>query len=306
MHASGPRGVGATERRDTMRILIRLVAAGFALLIAALIAFYVYIDVIAGTAIEKGATYALGVDTKVGFVRIGLLTGSFRIGSLKIENPPGFDSKYLLRLGDGHMEVSIDSLQREVVEVPVFTLEGIQVALEKERGKTNYGVVLGNLKRFESSGSKPGPAESGEAGSGKRLIVRQLLIRDISAHVANTAGLGTVGGIDVKVPEVRLTDIGAHNARGVAMSELTNIVMKAIFESIARYGTNLPTALAGDLTANLGELSKVPFQVVGGTTEALTTALPKPVGDAARELGGGAGKALEGLGGLFGKGKGDE
>ena len=289
-----------------MKILIRFVAVGFAVLIAVLAAFYIYIDVIAGAAIEKGATYALGVDTKVGFVRIGLLTGSFRIGSLKIENPPGFDAKHLLRLGDGRMEVSIDSLQKQVVEVPVFALEGIEVALEKAKGKTNYGVILANLKRFESSGSKPAPAESGEAGPGKRLIVRELLIRDVSAHVEHTEGLGALGAIDVKVPEIRLKDIGAHNAQGVAMSELTNIIMKAIFEGIAKYGTNLPNVLSGDLRSNLGGLSKVPIEVVGGTTEALTKGLSKPAGDAARQLGGEAGKALEGLGGLFGGKKDDE
>ena len=289
-----------------MKVLIRLAAAGFAVLIGVLAAFYIYIDVIAGAAIEKGATYALGVDTKVGFVRVGLLTGSFRIGSLKIDNPPGFDAKYLLTLGNGRMEVSIDSLQEEVVEVPVFALEGIDVSLEKAKGKTNYGVILANLKRFESSGSKPAPAESGDAGPGKRLIVRELLIRDVSAHVADRAGLGAVGGIDVKVPEIRLKDIGAHNAKGVAMSELTNIIMKAIFEGIAKYGTNLPDVLSGDLSADLGGLSKVSIQAVGGTAEALTKGLPQPAGDAARQLGGEAGKALEGLGGLFGGKKDDE
>ena len=289
-----------------MKILIRLVAVGFAVLIAVLAAFYIYIDVIAGAAIEKGATYALGVDTKVGFVRIGLLTGSFRIGSLKVDNPPGFDAKRLLTLGDGRMEVSIDSLQNDVVEVPVFALEGIEVVLEKAKGKTNYGVILANLKRFESSGSEPAPAESGEAGPGKRLIVRELLIRDVSAHVEHTEALGAVGGIDVKVPEIRLENIGAHNAQGVAMSELTNIIMKAIFEGIAKYGTNLPDILSGDLRSNLGGLSKVSIEAVGGTTEALTKGLPKPAGDAARQLGGEAGKAIEGLGGLFGGKKDDE
>lgn len=289
-----------------MKILIRLAAAGFALLIAILVAFYVYIDVIAGATIEKGATYALGVDTKVGFVRIGLLTGSFRIGSLKIENPPGFDAKHLLTLGDGRLDVSIDSLQKEVVEIPRFALEGIEVDLEKAKGKTNYGVILANLKRFESSGSKPAPAESEGAGPGKRFIVRDLLIRDISAHVEHTEGLGALGAIDVEVPEIRLKNIGAHNARGVAMSELTNIIMKAIFAGIAKYGTNLPNVLAGDLRANLGSLSKVPIQVVSGTTESVAEKLPQPVGDAARQLGGEANKALEGLGGLLGRKKADE
>jgi hypothetical protein len=290
-----------------MKILTRLMAAGFALLVVILVAFYIYIDVIAGATIEKGATYALGVDTKVGFVRIGLLTGSFRIGSLEIDNPPGFEEKHLLRLGDGRLDVTIDSLQQEVVEIPVFALEGIDVDLEKAKGKTNFGVILANLERFESSGSKPAPAESGEAGSAKRFIVREVLIRDVSAHVEHTEGIGDLGAIDVAVPEIRLKNIGAHNARGVAMSELTNIIMKAIFEAIAVHGANLPGVLAGDLRAGLGGLTNVPIQVVGSATEAVTGKLPGPAGDAARQLGGDVEKkALESLGGLFGGKKDDE
>jgi len=65
-----------------VKFLTRLAAAGFALWFAIFAGIYVYIDAIAGATIEAGATYALGVDTKVGFVRLGPLTGSLRIGGL--------------------------------------------------------------------------------------------------------------------------------------------------------------------------------------------------------------------------------
>jgi hypothetical protein len=290
-----------------MRLLIRLATVGFAVLFAILAAFYLYIDVIAGASIEKGATYALGVESKVGFVRVGLLTGSFRIGSLEVANPPGFDAKHILKLGDGRLDVSLDSLQNDVVEIPDFALEGIDVALEKAQGKTNFGVILANLKRFESKGSKPAPTESEEAGPGKRFIVRELAIRDISAHVEHTEALGDLGAINVAVPEIRLTNIGAHNAEGVALSELTNIIMKAIFEAIAKHGANLPGAFAGELRNGLGGLSNVSVQVVGSTADSVAEKLPAPVTDSARQLGGEASeKARQGLGGLFGDKKSDE
>jgi len=290
-----------------MKVLIRLAAVGFGILFAILAAFYLYIDVIAGASIEKGATYAMGVESKVGFVRLGLLAGSFRIGSLDIANPPGFDAKHLLKLGDGRLDVSIDSLQSDVVEIPTFVLEGVDVALEKAQGTTNFGVILANLKRFESKGSKPAPTESEEAGPGKRFIVRELVIRDLSAHVEHTEGLGDIGAINVTVPEIRLTNIGARNAQGVVLSELTNIIMKAIFEAIAKYGANLPGVFAGELRNGLGGLSNVPIQVVGSTTEAMSETLNAPAVESARQLGGEAGKKLrEGFGGLLGGEKSDE
>jgi hypothetical protein len=69
---------------------------------------------------------------------------------------------------------------------------------------------------------------------------------------------------------------------------------------------NLPNVLAGDLRANLGGLSKVPMQVVSGTSEIVVEKLPQPVGDAARRVGGEASKALKGLGGFLGGKKNDE
>ena len=49
-----------------------------------------YVNQILGTAIERGATYALGVDTRVGFVRLRLLDGEFRLSRLRVDNPSGF------------------------------------------------------------------------------------------------------------------------------------------------------------------------------------------------------------------------
>ena len=109
-----------------MKILIRLGAVGFAVLIVALVAFYVYIDAIAGAAIEKGSTYALGVDTKVGFVRIGLLTGSFRIGSLKIEKQRGKIAK---------------GMAADIIATPDSPLENVQ-ALRKVMFVMKNGKVV--------------------------------------------------------------------------------------------------------------------------------------------------------------------
>lgn len=283
-----------------MRILIRLGLAGFAVFFAALAAFFVYFDVIAGASIERGASYALGVDTKVGFVRIGFLTGTLRIGSLRIDNPPGFESTRLLELGHGRLEVSRDSLRQPVVEVTSLALDEVSVALEKAQGTTNFGKVLANLKRFEKSGSAPAE-EPADAGPEKRFIVREVVIRDVSAHVEHTEGIGALGPIDVTVPEIRLKNVGGHNAQGVVMSELTNILMKAIFTAIAEEGTNLPDFLAADLKSGLAGVSGVPIQLIGATTGAVTQKLPGSITESAEKLRGEASKkALDGIGRLLG------
>ena len=67
------------------RVLLGLLV----LLVAGLAAVYLSIDRIAGHAIETNATRALGVDTRVGFVRLSPFAGELKVSSLSIDNPPG-------------------------------------------------------------------------------------------------------------------------------------------------------------------------------------------------------------------------
>jgi hypothetical protein len=289
------------------KILLGLLVLFF----AAVGGVWLYTNEILGNAIERGATYALGVDTRVGFVRLRLLDGDFAMSGLRIHNPPGFDEPDFLDLDGAHIRVDLGTLRSEVVHVPEFTLQGVDVALEREGRKTNYGVIMANLARFESKGSKP-PPDASSAGE-KRFIVDRVLIRDVEARVEWNELASDATGMQVQIPQIELKDIGAGNARGVVMSELTAIVLKAVLGAVARYGTNLPAAILGGLNSGLGDLTRVPGVVVSGVGKAavdhVADAVGGEVGDAVRGVGGSAteavGKAVgssagKALGGLFG------
>jgi hypothetical protein len=290
------------------KILIGLVV----LFLAAAAAVSLYVNQIVGSAIERGGTYALGVDTRVGFVRLRLLPADFRLRRLRIANPPGFDEPYFLKMGGAEIDVARETLLEDVVVIPLFALDGIEVALEREGKQTNYGVILDNLSRFES-GKPPAEGQPADAGSQKRFIVNRLVIRDVTAHVEWSQMAADQSAIKVVIPQIELKDIGAHNAQGVVMSELTGIVMKAILGSIARYGTDLPSAMLGGLNQGLGGVARVPGVVVTGMgsnlVEATGAAVGGKTGDAIRGVGGSAvesvgesvgDKAAKALGGLFG------
>ena len=281
---------------------MKFLATLAALLVALVIAFFVYIDVIAGSAIERGASYALGVDTRVGFVRLALLRGFVNIGGLEVDNPPGdFDERHLVSLDDARIQVDLGTLREDVVVASAITISGVEVDIEKDGKDTNVGKLLSNLKRFEKA--EAADPDAGSAGSGKRIVVKELLIKDVVAHYEHTDGVGKLGKIDVVVPEIRLENIGAENAQGVAMDELTDIIVKAIFTAITRNGAALPKWLAGDMQGGLRGLSSVPIDLVGGTASTVADTLAEPAGDAVRGLGAKAGEALNDLGGLFGGGE---
>ncbi len=287
------------------------------LFVALLVGASFYINEIVGTAIERGGTYALGVETKVGFVRLSPFGGNFRVSSLRIANPPGFERSSFLELGSGNIDVVLATLTEPVVHVSRFSLDDIEITLEKAKGKTNYGEILNNLGRFEK-GNGPAPKQE-DSGPGTRVVIDELVITDVTANVEWIDAPANVAMTRIEIPEIRMQGIGAHNAQGVAMSELSNIIIKAIMGAIARYGGDLPSVMLGELQRNMDGLTRLPGVMVEGMgsnlVESVGKAVPGSVGDAVRGVGGTAGDAAKGVtdavgteakkafGGLFGGNK---
>ena len=228
------------------------------LLIVGVVLAFSYIDSLAKTAIERGSTYALGVNTTVSSVDVGVLGGTFDMGGLKVANPEGYQSAHFLALGDGGVAVSLGTLRQDVVNLPYLTLSDISVNLEKREGKANYKVILDNLKRFESD-QPADPKEPKPAKEGKKFIVEKIEISNVNVHVDLLPMGGDVTKLDVPIEKIELTGVGTgSNQNGVAMGELTDIVIKAILDAVVeKAGNVLPAGLVNDLQSQLADLKSL-------------------------------------------------
>lgn len=297
-----------------MKKLLRLAFLLVIILIVALVAAIFYIDSLAKTGIEKGATYALGVDTKLDKASVGILSGKFGLSGLQVANPQGFKAPHFLALGDGSVAVSLGSLTGDKIEVPSFKLSNLDVHLEKVNDKANYQVILDNLKKFESKEEKP--AEP--AKDGKRYIVKEVVIENVVIHVDLLPIGGDLTKIDLKIPSITLKDVGSDSDKGVLMGELSNVLVQAVLQAAVEKGAGIipPDILSGldgglkqlgglgDMAGQLaaGAVSEVQKQV-GGVMKDVTGELDKAIGGATKDLGKGADDLLKGVGGLLDKDK---
>ena len=277
-----------------MKTLIKMVAVLLILPVLATVAVALYIDTIAKTAIERGATYALGVETTLGSADVGLLSGTFSMGDLTVANPPRFESPYFTHLQEGSVEVALGSLRKETVELPTLTLSGLDIHLDKREGKANYDVILDNLGRFES-----GEDSEKEAG-GKKFVINEILIQRIVVHVQLLPIGGDLTKLDVPIDEIRLRNVGSDTDGSVLMSELTSVIIKAVLAAIVQKGGGLiPGDILGDLGQGLDSLAEIGVDVATGLGEGIKDAgggldeVTEGIGDAIKNIG-------EGLGGLLG------
>lgn len=242
-----------------MKKLLKIVAAGLVLLVilvgAGVFLLVSRIDGIVRGQIEKGATSAMGVPVKLASVNVGLLGGTFKMGGLEVSNPEGYDNKHFLKLGSGGVALDYGSLQTDIIEVPTLTLEKIEIDIAKKGDKSNYGQIIENLKRFEDKGEqKPTDPDAGES---KKFVIRRLEIKDVRAAVAYAPLAGAEVTADTKIPTIVLNDVGS-GGKPVSMSELSNLIIKAILESITNLDANImPEELLADLRSRLGNLESL-------------------------------------------------
>jgi len=280
--------------RKMVKILLALVATAVVLLAVVVVVAVMSINSLAKKGIEAAGTYAMGVPTTLDSASVGLFSGKFGLSGLNIANPAGYKGKQFFALGQGDLAISAASLQSDVIEVPLLALSDISLSLEKQGDKANYQVIMDNLAKLGGKGdTAPKPAADG--GPEKKLIINDLVIRNVKVHAELLGGgnaltdvVAKATQVDVTIPEIRLQNVGKTGSgvggSGVTVSQLSGIVMEAILSAVANSaGGLIPAELLGDLKGNLGKL---------GDLSKLADV--KALGDVGKVVGEKAGEALKG------------
>jgi hypothetical protein len=289
-----------------MKWIVRLVIVLALVVIGAGFLLVLSVDRIAKTAIEFGGTEALGTKTSLESIHIRIFGGEASLTGLAVANPSGYPDGNFLSLGTGAVGVSLGSLARPTIEVPKVELDGIAARLDMKLGqKSNAETVLANIEAFSR---KFGSGETGQpsapAGEGKKLVIRQLVLTDISAKVS----VENAAEVDVKIPRIELKDIGG--GEGVTMAQLMSIITTATVDGILKNGGDaIPAVLRDSLGPKLAEVGTVLRDQVGsavtGAVDEAKKALESAtqnVGQSLEDAGKKAGESIEkGLGDIFKK-----
>ncbi len=221
------------------------------LVVALVVAGGLSIDRLAKTGVERGSSYALGVNTGVDELDLSLLGGSLTMDGLQVANPQGYRSPFLMRTGQFDLSVQPRSVLGDELVVRSFELNGLELNVEQTLTGSNVREILKNLQRFESTDpEQPDPAEPG-----KRVKVDRIVIRNVVANFHLPAALAE-RPIAVRVPEIVLTEVTNETTGGVMISELTSRMMASILAAVTEKAQGVvPADVLNDLRGQLSQLT---------------------------------------------------
>lgn len=183
--------------------------------------------------IEKGAHYALGVDTRVGGASVNFLTGSVSVSDVEIGNPPGFKSKNAFAVSHVGVEAKVASLFSQPKVISKIEVFSPALTIEQSASGTNLGVLRDNLRKRMGPSA---PEQKPEAP----MKLRVGLVEIRAAKV--TVGQSILGatGTDVTLPDITLRDLGNE----ITLAELIDKILAAIGKAAASGVAGVPNDLA--------------------------------------------------------------
>jgi hypothetical protein len=250
-----------------VRKLIRFAVVLALAVVVVAVAFWWYVDSIAKTGIEKGATYALGVPTTVHKADVGLFGGTLLVENLTVGNPEGFKTPHLLAVKRSDLGVVTNTLLEDTIQVNRFELDGLDLHIEQKPGTSNVSEVLDHIKAKAGEPSEPGEPEEEGAG-GKKVRVDRIVVRNVTAHVQVLPVGGDATTLNIEVPEIVLEDVTSDNAEGVAVAELTRRILPAILTAVIKKGRGtIPEMDLDRLAADVGETTRALGEQARGLVE---------------------------------------
>ncbi len=236
------------------RVLLTLLA----ILLVLAGAGWFYLDHIAQTVVERGASRALGVPVQVESMALSPFSGGLGIDGLEVANPEGFSEEPLFRLDRGGVDVRLASLFSDVIDIPTLTLDGLNVRLERKGTGTNLDQVVERL-RGNGAGDKSS-GDGGESGPPTRLRVGHLRIAGVGAQVDLGSEAGERGRFSVALPVIEMRDLG-NDAAGITVAELVERITRAVADEVEaavaeRIGRELEDAAGEAVERGEEELEK--------------------------------------------------
>ena len=160
-------------------------------------------------------------------VGLSLLSGEAKLKGFVLGNPEGFTSPEAMSVGSMYVNLDEKSLTGDTIVIDAVEVVKPVIFYEKVRRTDNFQTIINNINTGNSG--KSAPAEVEAEGGGKKIAIRDFVLREGTVHLALSGRKGT-RAVSANLPEIHLTDLGGEN--GIEPAEAAEQILAAIYKKV--------------------------------------------------------------------------
>ena len=255
-----------------MKTLLKVGVIVVLLLVVALTMIGVYFNSMIKAGVEAVGPKITGTTVKVDAVDLSPFSGQGRLKGLVVGNPPGFQAERAFKLADAKVKVDLKTALSDKLIIEEILIDGPEITYEAGPSGSNLSKIQQNVAAFDKSVAPKDAAESKSQKKDptqKKVQINHFIVKNGQVNLSASMLKGKA--LTVRLPDLHLRDIGKESG-GVMVQQAAAEVLMAINKSVV--------------------------QSVAGSGKLLEKAA-EAAGESAKGLGSEAGKAVEGIKGLF-------
>jgi hypothetical protein len=176
-------------------------------------------------------------DVEVDSVKTDISKGEILINRIGIENPKGFSNNEAFEVKKVKIQVNKDSLNQDVIEIPLVLINNPEIIYEYNGKKTNFNVLKDNIQNYQKNVNNPSSGkkisqvaenkqkkENRDKKSSKTFFIKELKIVDleIKARVSSIKK----DFLNKKIPLIVIKNIGSETKGASPEFILESVILK--------------------------------------------------------------------------------
>jgi hypothetical protein len=170
-------------------------------------------------------------ELHVADVNVSLFSAEAKIKQFFLGNPAGFKTPSAMKVGSVLVNVDEKSLSNNTIVVDRIEVITPEITYEKIGKNDNFNTILKNITKTSDSDKRP-RQESEKKGSGKKLIIRDFIVKQGKVNLdLSMYGIKDKQNISAALPDIHLKNIG-EKKNGASPAEAFKEVFAALYGKI--------------------------------------------------------------------------
>ncbi len=203
-------------------------------------------------------------ELHVADVGVSIFSAEAKIKKFFLGNPAGFETPSAMKVGSVLVNVDEKSLTSNTIVIDRIEVIRPEITYEKKGGIDNFNTILKNITKTSDS-EKRSKKESEKEGAGKKLIIRDFIVKEGKVNLElSVSGIGDKK-ISATLPNIHLKDIG-KNKNGVSPAEAFKEIFAALYGKITSPAvTDILNKELSSMDVNLDSLGQDTIKKLGDT-----------------------------------------